>query len=145
MNGSNKPWDDIHHRSYFLPNIARIKQDDFRSTLSEIVGHVVVPLDTHGIYVGGNMASISPTFMINVSRIPGNIENVYISADSLPEEIMIYTELFKESEMYLLGYMKRCQELTLKSSNIRLKITQMLKLFNKVLQLSIPRRPLLVR
>jgi hypothetical protein len=29
MNGSDKPWDDMHHRSYFFPELARIKQDDF--------------------------------------------------------------------------------------------------------------------
>jgi hypothetical protein len=51
MNGSDKPWDDMHHRSYFLPDLERIKQDDFRSTLSKVVGHAIVPLDTHGIYV----------------------------------------------------------------------------------------------
>ena len=28
MNGSDRPWDDMHHRSYFLPNLARIEQDD---------------------------------------------------------------------------------------------------------------------
>jgi hypothetical protein len=95
MNGSDRPWDDMHHRSYFLPELARIEQDDFRSTLSEIVGHAIVPLDTHDIYAEGNMASISPTIMIDISRIPGKVENVYIGADCSPEEIMIYTELFK--------------------------------------------------
>jgi hypothetical protein len=95
MNGSDRPWDDMHHRSYFLPELARIEQDDFRSTLSEIVDHVVVPLDTHGIYVEGNMASISPTITIDISRIPGKVENVYIGVDCSSEEIMIYTELFK--------------------------------------------------
>jgi hypothetical protein len=39
MNGFDRPWDEMHHRSYFLPNISRIEQDDFLSTLSEIVGH----------------------------------------------------------------------------------------------------------
>jgi hypothetical protein len=34
INGSDKPWDDMHHLSYFLPELARIEQDDFRSTLS---------------------------------------------------------------------------------------------------------------
>jgi hypothetical protein len=96
MNGSDRPWDDMHHRSYFLPELARIEQDDFRSTLSEIVGHAVVPLDMHDIYVEGNMASISPTITIDISRIPGKVENVYIGADCSPEEIQIYTELFKE-------------------------------------------------
>jgi hypothetical protein len=73
MNGYEKPWDDMHDCSYFLPELARIEQDDFRSTLSEIVSHVVVPLDTHGIYAEGNMESISPTIMIDISRIPGKI------------------------------------------------------------------------
>jgi hypothetical protein len=42
------------------------------------------------------MVSISPTIMIDISRTPGKIENVHIGADCSPEEIMIYTELFKE-------------------------------------------------
>jgi hypothetical protein len=61
INVSERPWDDMHLRSYFLPSIEKIEQDDFRSTLSEMVSHAVVPLDTHGIYVEGNMESISPT------------------------------------------------------------------------------------
>ena len=85
----------MHHRSYFLLDLSRIEQDDFRSTLSEIVGHVVVPLDTHCIYAEGNMASISPTISIDISRTPGKIENVNIGVDCSPEEITIYTKLFK--------------------------------------------------
>jgi hypothetical protein len=85
MIGSDRLWDDMHHRFYFLLELFRIKQDDFRSTLSEIVGHVVFPLDTHGIYVKGNMMSISPTVTIDVSRIPRKVENVYIGVDCSPE------------------------------------------------------------
>jgi hypothetical protein len=81
MNGSDRPCDDIHHCSYFLTELARIKQDNFISILSKIVGHVVVPLYMHDIYVEGNMASIYPTITIDISRIPSKIENVYISAD----------------------------------------------------------------
>jgi hypothetical protein len=96
MNGSNKPWDDMHHHSYFLPEFERIEEDDFRSTLSEIVGHTVVPLDMHDIYVKGNMVSIYPIITIDISHTPGNIDNVHIGAYCLPEEILIYIELFKE-------------------------------------------------
>jgi len=96
MNGSDKPWDDMHHHSYFLPEPERIKQDDFRYTLSEIVGHDVVPLDMHDIYAEGNMAIIFPTATIDISRTPENIENVHIGADCSLEEILIYTEIFKE-------------------------------------------------
>jgi hypothetical protein len=96
MNGPDKPWDDMDHRSYFLQDIFRIEQDDFRSTLSEMVSLTMVPLDTHGIYVEGNMASISPIVAIDICRILGNIENVYIGADCFPKEIHIYIDLFKE-------------------------------------------------
>jgi hypothetical protein len=50
----------------------------------------------HGIYSKGNMAIISPTISIDISRTPGKIENVNIGADCSSEEIMIYTNLFKE-------------------------------------------------
>jgi hypothetical protein len=60
-----------------------------------MVGHVMVPLDTDGICVEGNMASTSPTVTINISRTPGKIENVYISVDCSLEEIHIYIDLFK--------------------------------------------------
>jgi hypothetical protein len=96
MNGSEKHWDDMHHRSYFLLDLSRIKQDEFRYTLSEIVDHAVVPLDMHKIHVEGNMASISPTVTIDISCIPSKIENVYIGADCSPAEILIYTKLLKE-------------------------------------------------
>jgi hypothetical protein len=79
----------MHHCSYFLLELARIEQDDFRSTLSKIVGHSIVPLDTHGIYAEANMAIISPTVMIDISHIPGKIENVYIDANFSLEQIII--------------------------------------------------------
>jgi hypothetical protein len=91
MNGPDRPWDDIHHRSYFLPELVRIEQDDFSSTLSEMVNHVVVPLDTHGIYAEGNMENISPTITIDISQIPSKIENVYIGVDCSPEEIRSFS------------------------------------------------------
>jgi hypothetical protein len=33
---------------------------------------------------------------IDISRIPGIVENIFIGADCSPEEIQIYTDLFKE-------------------------------------------------
>jgi hypothetical protein len=96
INGSNRPWDYMHHRFYFLPSLEIIEQHDFHSTLSEIVGHVVVPLDMHDIYAKGNMESIYPIISINISHTPGKIENVNIGADCSPEEILIYNNLFKE-------------------------------------------------
>ena len=44
----------------------------------------------------GNMLVISKTVPINISRNPNVIENVFIGAECSPEEIQIYTDLFKE-------------------------------------------------
>jgi hypothetical protein len=93
MSGPNRPWDDMHHRSYFLPELVRIEHDEFRSTLSEMVNHVVVLFDTNGIYVEGNIANISHTVVIDISQTPGKIENLYINVDCSPEEIQIYQSL----------------------------------------------------
>jgi hypothetical protein len=67
MPDPDRPYDDLHHRYYFLPELKRIKQDEFRSTLSEMVGHIVVLLDTHGIYDKGNMVNIFPAITIDIS------------------------------------------------------------------------------
>jgi hypothetical protein len=67
MNGTDRPWDDMHHHSYFLSDLVRIEQNKFRSTLSEMVGHIVVPLDMHDVYVEGNMANIYPIVTIKIS------------------------------------------------------------------------------
>jgi len=85
MNGLDRLWDDKKYRSYFIPELVRIEQDNFRSTLSEMVGHTIVPLYMHRIYAEGNMVNISPTIMINISQIPGKIENVYIYVDCSPK------------------------------------------------------------
>ena len=75
--------------------IERIKCDDFRMTLSENVGSPMVPIGTHGIYAEGNMANLSPTIPINISRTPGKIENVYIGAYCSLNEVEAFTKLFK--------------------------------------------------
>ena len=51
----------------------------------------------------GNMANLSPTIPINISRDPGKVENVYIGVDYSPDEIKEYTALFKEFHDILLG------------------------------------------
>jgi hypothetical protein len=53
-------------------------------------------LATQDIYVEGNMATIAATIPINISRNPDIMENIFVRADCSPEEIQIYTDLFKE-------------------------------------------------
>jgi hypothetical protein len=42
------------------------------------------------------MVTITETIPINICRNPGVMENVFVGADCSPEEIQIYTDLFKE-------------------------------------------------
>jgi hypothetical protein len=64
--------------------------------MSEMVNHVVVSLDMHGICVKGKMVNIYPILAIDISRTPSKIENVYVDVYFSLEEIKIYNNLFKE-------------------------------------------------
>ena len=54
------------------------------------------PLPREGMFVEGNVANISTTIPINISVNPNFVENVHIGENCSPEEIAIYTALFKE-------------------------------------------------
>jgi hypothetical protein len=59
------------------------------------VDHPLNPLETHGIYVEGNMENISETISINISKTLDVVENVFIGATILQKKF-IYMTLFKE-------------------------------------------------
>ena len=96
MTSSDKPWDDLHHRSYFLPEIRRIEAGEFVLTMTGDKACPINPLATHAIYAEGNMETISQMIPINISGILGVMENVFVRADCTLEGIQIYTDLFKE-------------------------------------------------
>ena len=107
MSGRGKICEDLHHRSYFLPELSRIKNQEFRFRLSEDVDIPINPLPREGIFAEGNMANISATIPINMSVNPDVMENIYIDAKFSSEEISIYTALFKNSAMSFPGHMRR--------------------------------------
>jgi hypothetical protein len=95
MTSPNKPWDDLHHRSYFLPDLSRIEAGDFTLTMTGDRSCPINSLATHKVYVEGNMETIVETILINISRTHGIVENFFVGADCSPGEIQIYTDLFK--------------------------------------------------
>jgi hypothetical protein len=95
LTGPDKPWDDLHQRSYFLPELGRIEVGEFVLTMTGDRSCPINPLAMYAIYVEGNMETITKMIPINISRNPGVVENVFIRADCSPEEIHIYTYLFK--------------------------------------------------
>jgi hypothetical protein len=54
------------------------------------------PMDMYAIYAEGNMTTIAETIPIDIYRTPGVVENVFVGEKCSPEEIHIYTNLFKE-------------------------------------------------
>ena len=96
MLGVEPPWEELHHRLYFLPELDHLERENFRVVLSQRVGSPMVPLSSPSLMADGNMANISTTIPINISRNPSTIENVYIGAECSHAEILEYTELFKE-------------------------------------------------
>ena len=94
--GVETPWEELHHRSYFLLKLDHLEHEEFREVLSERIGSPMVPLSSPGPMADGNMENISPMIPINISRDPGRIENVYIGVECSHAEIQEYTELFKE-------------------------------------------------
>ena len=53
MSGVEPPWEKLHHRSYFLPELDRIEHEDFREILNENIGSPVVPLISPGPMANG--------------------------------------------------------------------------------------------
>jgi hypothetical protein len=68
MVGAERPWGDMHQRSYFLPELSHVENGEFKSAIIRSVDRTVNPLARHGVYAEGNMANISETIPINISR-----------------------------------------------------------------------------
>ena len=66
MSGVEPPWEELHHRSYFLPELDRLEHEEFREVLSERIGIPMVPLSSPSPMADGNMENISPTIPINI-------------------------------------------------------------------------------
>ena len=96
ISGVEPPWEELHHRSYFLPELDRLESEDFRVVLSERIGIPMVPLSSLGLMADGNMENIYSMIPIKISHNLGTIENVYIGAECSHADILEYTELFKE-------------------------------------------------
>jgi hypothetical protein len=83
----DNPSDDLHHRSYFLPELRRIEAGEFTLTMTRDRSFPINPLATRDVYAEGNTESIAETVPINLSRTPGVIDNVFVEVYCSPEEI----------------------------------------------------------
>jgi hypothetical protein len=87
MTSPDKPWEDLHHRSYFFPELSRIEAGEFTLTMTRDRSCPINPLATRVVYAEGNMESITEMVPINLSRTPGVVDNIFVEAYCSPEEI----------------------------------------------------------
>jgi hypothetical protein len=55
MTGLYRPWDDLHHRSYFLPKLRKVEVGEFTLTMNGDVTHPFNTLEMHRVYAEGKM------------------------------------------------------------------------------------------
>ena len=54
MSGRGKICEDLHHRSYFLPELSRIENQEFHLRLSQDVDIPINPLPREGMFAEGH-------------------------------------------------------------------------------------------
>jgi hypothetical protein len=67
MTSLEKPWEYLHQRSYFLPELGRIEVGEFTITMTGNQPCLINLLATQEIYAEGNMVTITETIPINIS------------------------------------------------------------------------------
>jgi len=87
LTGLDRPLDDLHHISYFLPELRRIEVGEFVLTMTTDRSCIVNHLATQAVYAKGNIVSITKMIPIDISRTPDIIENVFVKVECSPKDI----------------------------------------------------------
>jgi len=97
------PWDDLHHRSSFLPENDHFENDFSSIFTAEYVKEAQNPMKHPDSEL--NLGNISQIIPIDISVKPGIIENIHIGASCTDDEIQIYKALFQEfRDMFAWSY-----------------------------------------
>jgi hypothetical protein len=66
LNGSDSPWDDLHYRSYFLPELRRLEAGEFMFTMDGDRSLPINPQAMHVVYAEGNMETITEMIPVDI-------------------------------------------------------------------------------
>jgi hypothetical protein len=105
---------------------------DFVLTMNGDSPCPINPLAMHRVYVEGNMASISTTIPIDISKTPGAIENVFIGVDSPPKRFKLTPSYSRSYATFFPGLMRRCQVSTHEFSSMKSRLVLMENRFDKI-------------
>ena len=87
------PWEDLHHRSSFLPESDRFENDFSSIFTTEYVKDAQNPMKHPDSEL--NLGNIYRTIPLDISVKPGIVENVHIGASCTDDEIKTYKALFQ--------------------------------------------------
>ena len=96
MSLEDLPWSDGHHRSSFLPSLGAMSNCLERFTSQVPTPPLQTPILTHEVLSRGNLSNITQTMPIDISIKPGVVKNIHVGLTCSPEEIQVYTNLFRE-------------------------------------------------
>ena len=100
------PWDEMHHRSIFLPKHTfspdKTKEQEIYAIESKYFlpsgkfDWFKNPIPAPNAFKEGNMSKISPTVKVNISQNPAKVEEISLGVACSPEEITSYTQFLQE-------------------------------------------------
>jgi hypothetical protein len=90
------PWDENHHRSYFLPPLEEIQKYIHSISPPDVVDSLQSPMLTQDTISEGNLGNISSMVIIDISIKEGIVEHINLNANCSLKEVVSYTALFKE-------------------------------------------------
>ena len=103
MTSPNYPWDDLHHKSYYLPQLTNSSLSSNQYTMetrdfipSDHIDWFQNPILGPNAFKEGNMANISPTIQIDISLTLGIMENISVEETCTPIEVQDLKHLFQE-------------------------------------------------
>lgn len=89
------PWGNGHHRSSFIPSLGAMIYCLERYASQVPTPPLQTPILMHEVFSKGNLSNITQTIPINISVKSGVVENIHVGVTCSPDEIQVYTDLFK--------------------------------------------------
>jgi hypothetical protein len=109
MTSPDKPWDDLHHRSFFLLELIRIETGEFTLTITGDRSCPINPLSTHVVYAEGNMETILKLYLL-ISLEPLASWRIFSSEFTVPPKRFESTWIYlKNSMMFFPILMRKLQ------------------------------------
>jgi hypothetical protein len=97
MTSLDRPWDDLHQRSYFLPELRIIETGEFTLTMTGDRACPIYPLAMHTVYAEGNMETIARTIPIDIYK---SLASWRISSS----EQIAPPRIFESTQIYLKNF-----------------------------------------